>query len=274
VRSQKFPINREVIQLYSTLQTQTLLILLSRSGLPGVKRRFASDAIEQRIAALKDALQYGQDGLDLIIQGLKDSSEQVQLAAYQLLRERDSDLAVKKALRDYNPYPFFECLHTIEARSSSSNHSDSVAISPDIKIVASGIGNVIKLWDRNTGELLRTLGKHSKQINCIAICPDGKILVSGSDDRTVKLWNLYTGQLLLTLTGHSYSVTSVAISPDGKTIASGSWNTINLWNLHTGKLLHTLEVDSGWVDFVAFTPDGEKIVTRSQQCIKVWGEQV
>ncbi len=57
-------------------------------GLEGVKRRLASATVEQRIAALKEALNYGSPGLDLVIQALKDEAKQVRWAAYSLLCER------------------------------------------------------------------------------------------------------------------------------------------------------------------------------------------
>ncbi len=65
---------------------------------------------------------------------------------------------------------------------------------------------------------------HSDSVQALAISPDGKILVSGSDDKTIKVWNLATGRLRRTLTGHTFWVRSVAISPDGETLASGSFD--------------------------------------------------
>lgn len=69
-------------------------------GLQGVKRRFESNIVEARIAALSDALKYGEAGLDLVIVALTDSHRQVQRSAYSLLRER-KDPKVRQALRQY-----------------------------------------------------------------------------------------------------------------------------------------------------------------------------
>ena len=71
----------------------------------------------------------------------------------------------------------------------------------------------------------------------MSFSPDGKTIVSGSEDNTIKLWNL-EGAELKTLKGHGAVVSSVSFSPDGKTIVSGSYdNTIKLWNLDLNKLL-------------------------------------
>jgi WD40 repeat protein len=57
---------------------------------------------------------------------------------------------------------------------------------------------------------------HSDSVKSMAFSPDGKQVVSGSDDKTVRLWDTVTGVALKTLEGHSHYVNSVAFSPDGK----------------------------------------------------------
>jgi hypothetical protein len=69
-------------------------------GLEGVKRRLASDAVEQKIAALSEAFNYGQAGLDLVIQVLKDKSSPIQSVAYLLLKNK-SEQQVNEALQEY-----------------------------------------------------------------------------------------------------------------------------------------------------------------------------
>ena len=42
------------------------------------------------------------------------------------------------------------------------------------------------VWDLTTGECKSTLKGHSDYVRSVAITPDGKSIVSGSDDKTVR----------------------------------------------------------------------------------------
>ncbi|MBD1920741.1 HEAT repeat domain-containing protein [Microcoleus sp. FACHB-831] len=78
-------------------------------GIEGVKRRLASSVVEVQIAALREALKYGELGLDVVIEALQNNSLQVQRKAYLILRDK-TDFKVKQALLDYEPWEFFTTL--------------------------------------------------------------------------------------------------------------------------------------------------------------------
>jgi len=65
---------------------------------------------------------------------------------------------------------------------------------------------------------------HVHGVNCVAVTPDGKTVVSGSDDHTLKVWDLGTGRCRATFEGHTDCVYGVAITPDGMTVLSGSFD--------------------------------------------------
>ena len=69
-------------------------------------------------------------------------------------------------------------------------------------------------------------GGHMAMINGIAFTPDGRQLVSASDDKTIRVWDLASGKTVRTIRGESApgeagKVHAMALSPDGKWLAAG-----------------------------------------------------
>ena len=88
---------------------------------------------------------------------------------------------------------------------------------------------------------MKTLEGHKGTLASIAISPDGKLLASGSVDKTIRLWRLPDGHPLGTLKAHDFPVAAIAISPDGKLLASGDrGGSLRLWRLPDGKPLACL----------------------------------
>ncbi|MBE9180203.1 caspase family protein [Oculatella sp. LEGE 06141] len=155
-------------------------------------------------------------------------------------------------------------------------HSDkvyTVAISPDGQMLASGSADqTIKIWNLQTGDLIRTLKGHTGAVWSVAFSPDNQTLVSGSVDKTIKLWDLESGETTRTLAGHQDWVFSVAISPDGQMLASSSQDkTIKLWDLQTGNELKTITGHDDAVRAIAFSPKEPRLASASWDgTVKVW----
>ncbi|MBP6022750.1 beta-propeller domain-containing protein [Ferruginibacter sp.] len=113
---------------------------------------------------------------------------------------------------------------------------------------------------------------HTKSVNYVQFSPDGKKIVTFSNDKTVKIWDVITGSILADLTGHTNYITVGKFSPDGKKVATASDDsTAKIWDAVTGKLLIDLKGHKGYISTVQFSPDGKKVVTASgDTTVKIW----
>jgi WD40 repeat protein/transcriptional regulator with XRE-family HTH domain len=118
------------------------------------------------------------------------------------------------------------------------------------------------------------LGVHTRTINSVAFSPNGKILASGSVDRTAQLWDVATrrpiGSPIVTYTG---VVNSVAFSPHGRILATGSADDeIRLWDVATHQGIGPpILGGNGAVTSIAFSPDGTTLATSSNDgTVRLW----
>lgn len=98
-------------------------------------------------------------------------------------------------------------------REIPNSHGDTVLcvrFSPDGKILATGgADQMIKLWDIESGTLIKTLEGHTHHVTSIAWNLNGRQLATASADASVKIWNIETGQATRTITGFKTEVTKL-----------------------------------------------------------------
>src|SRR2546430_3405164 len=76
---------------------------------------------------------------------------------------------------------------------------------------------------------------HTNSVNSVAFNPDGRMILSASDDHTLKLWDVATGRLIRTFKGHADEVTRAVFSPDGRLMPAVSGRDCRVWVQATGK---------------------------------------
>ncbi|CAE6422900.1 unnamed protein product, partial [Rhizoctonia solani] len=155
----------------------------------------------------------------------------------------------------------------------------SIAYSPNGKLIATGSYNEINLWDAQTGgSVLGPFTDLQGLVMSIQFSPDGTHIVGSSDgpSKNIVVWHASESDgenLFGVLDGPQRFVRSVSYSPDGTLIASSSsGKTIIIWDAYTGKIaLDPLTGHSDWVHSVHFSPDSTRLVSGSyDRTIRIW----
>jgi len=150
---------------------------------------------------------------------------------------------------------------------------NSLAVSPDDKIVASGSQDkTIKLWNTQDLSLLSVLKGHKRGIWCVVFSPVDKCLASASSDRTIKLWSLNDYTCLKTFEGHSNSVLKVAFLTRGmQLISSGSDGLLKLWTIKSNECVNTFDAHTEKVWALAVSKEEDEIVSGgADSLINIW----
>jgi len=113
---------------------------------------------------------------------------------------------------------------------------------------------------------------HQDAVLSADFSPDGRFVVTGSNDHTARLWDRSQGQLQAVLQGHTNLVWKVLYSPNGRYIASASAdNTARLWNGENGTLQHILSGHQSLVSDLDFSPDSQSLLTVSaDHSARIW----
>ena len=193
-----------------------------------------------------------------------------------------------------------------------SGHTDevnSVIFSTDGKLLVSGSDDTtVKLWDTQTGGVIKTFVGHTLLVRSVSISVDHTTIASGSHDKTVRLWEIQTGEChhvirqhnrvyfvsfspidpecflsvcignevtQWDINGHQVGLTfngsCAGFSPDGTQVVSHYQTTATVRNTSSGEIVAKFHLVSNKYDqYLCFSPDSRLVVGTSGGTIYVW----
>jgi WD40 repeat protein len=162
--------------------------------------------------------------------------------------------------------------------------ANSMAVSPDGKMILVGEKQetlttlssperreqsvLALLLDLDTGKKLAEF-KHAGDVEAVAFSPDGKLLLTGSEDKTACLWEVATGKLVKKFE-YQDGVTAVRFSPDNKMILTATRgyrlsrdpeNRMFVWDAARLTSIKSFEVTPGYLTRAIFSPDSQSILS-------------
>ena len=200
------------------------------------------------------------------IQFKTDPENSFRLAEKAYITNKSNQRAAKMLLQSY-----FFLMKDIKMVTDISDNSEFATFSPvENKILTINRENKLILYDTNGNELKEFEKKvHEKKVFTAFFSPDGKKVVTTSEDKTARIWNL-NGDLLKELKGHNDSVEYAAFSPDGKKVVTTSKDkTARIWNLETGKSI-VIEEFNQPPTTASFSNDGKIILISSDKICRFW----
>ncbi len=188
------------------------------------------------------------------------------------------------------PYPLHAPTQAIPAAVSPPSKSNKTSKSNKIWLITGailllatvsyGVGRFLfsRSHTYNKMHLATTLTQHQSRVTSLDLSADGKMLISGSEDKTVKIWHLRQTETAIdiasvrSLNRHTDALYSLNLSADGKILVSGGAdNSIAIWRLPTVGLITILRGHTSDIFSLAISRDGKTLVSgSSDKTIKLW----
>ena len=148
-------------------------------------------------------------------------------------------------------------------------------------VATAGYDRTIRLWNYQTGKLLRSFEGHNGAVYDLDFDPTGVVLASASADETIKVWRVDSGTRLDTLgQGEAEQLRVRLLRPTESTIeiiATGADRRIRHWRLPSleqpsvSPMLHSIFAHESTIHQLALSADHRRAATAAQDgTIKIW----
>ena len=129
----------------------------------------------------------------------------------------------------------------------------------DLRVLVGGEDRTLRLFDLDSGRMLRAFGTRSNWNTSVAIFPDGLTAIAGGTSSSLTRWSLESGRPVGAFNASTGGDAIVAVSPDGSLVASGRSNSLTVWDAKTSAVVRTISLDAD-VWSLAFAPNGQSLL--------------
>lgn len=142
--------------------------------------------------------------------------------------------------------------------------TSGLALSLDGRTASFIAGDSFVLWDMESWEVGSRFRDHgSSHVISTVISPDGRLMLTGSQDGNLRVWDLEP-RAEIACFGDGTPLFAVAFSPDERQVLTGDiFGTAILRDVATGEEVNRFEGNFGVILEVAFSPDGKYVAVAA-----------
>ncbi|MBA0748562.1 hypothetical protein Gogos_005371 [Gossypium gossypioides] len=139
------------------------------------------------------------------------------------------------------------------------------------KLLATSSGNVVKVFDVQTYKLYALFKGHDKEVQSICWDPDGKLIISISED-SARLWSVSERKSLHKLSSTGNNFQCCTFHPwNWKTWIIGGYRSLEIWNPFEGNKTLTIDAHKELVSSLATSIEPEMVASTSyDKSVKLW----
>jgi WD40 repeat protein len=157
------------------------------------------------------------------------------------------------------------------AREFKDAHSDTVygvAFTSDGKRLAScGADKFIRIFELETGKLIKTFEGHTHHVLAVSWKRDGRILASAGADKTVKIWDMITGEQKKNVENFKKEVTAVRyLLGQGTILVAGADNNLRIIKEDGGDV-RAFGGGKGFQQSAAVSADGRVVISGGDDSV-------